>query len=355
MTTELAEGRARRATFVGGVAAALAVIAAITVTISMRSRDANQVAGPVLPGFAERVRQAERIIVQSKDARYEIQRTEKAWVLKDRGNYPVRREVLAQFTDGLKSLAYVRPMTRDAARHERLGLGDPKEGGSGIAVQVEDARGARLADLILGEEPGGAIFLRKPGDDQTWAVRGRMPPLRDPSRWLDLTPLTIDVARIASAAVQPMPSGPQYEVRRTDAQGAFSLAPPNDAMPVIAPGALADAAFTIARLKPIDVRPAASVTGPARALLRMQTFDGLALESELVEETGGRHWIKLVARAQRPDREDEARGINTRLAPWAYALTDQDFAALAPPLSALARAPEPPPEEPKVKGKAKKR
>jgi hypothetical protein len=341
MTSELAQARARRATFVAGLAAALAGIAAVTVAISMQGRDASRVAGPVLPGFAERAPSATRIVVASKDARYEIQRTEKAWVLKDRGGYPVRREVLAQFTDGLRSLAYVRPMTRDPARHDRLGLGDPAQGGSGVAVQVEDAQGARLADLIVGEEPGGALYIRKPGDDQTWQVRGRMPALRDPARWLDLAPLEIEVARIAGADVSPS-TGPAYAVQRADPQGAFSLAPPNDATPVISPGGVADAALKITDLKPLDVRPAATVAGPAKARIRTRTFDGLAIESELFEEAGGKRWLKLVARADAPAKQAEAQTINARVAPWAYALNEADYAALAPPLATLAGAPATP-------------
>lgn len=350
MTTELAQGRARRAVWIGGLAAALTLIAAVTVAIGMQGRDATRVAGPVLPGFAERIGSATRIVVASKDARYEIQRTEKAWVLKDRGGYPVRREVLAQFTDGLRSLAYVRPMTRDPARHERLGLGDPAEGGSGVAVQVEDAQGARLADLIVGEEPGGALFLRKPGDDQSWQVRGRMPPLRDAARWLDLAPLDLDVARIAGADVSPA-AGPAYTLQRADAQGAFALAAPHDSTPVISPSGVADAAMKIAQLQPLDVRPAAAVAGAPRARIRTRTFDGLVMESELFEEAGGRRWIKLVARAGTPAKDAEAREINARVAPWAYALGEADYAALAPPLATLARAPEPPPEDPKAKRK----
>lgn len=353
MTTELAQGRARRATWIGGLAAALTVIAVVTVAISMQGRDANRVAGPVLPEFAARAPSATRIVVASKDARYEIQRTEKNWVLKDRGNYPVRREVLAQFTDGLRSLAYVRPMTRDPARHDRLGLGDPAEGGAGISVQVEDAQGARLADLIVNEEPGGALFLRKPGDNQTWAVRGRMPPLRDPARWLDLAPLDLDTTRIAGADVMPA-AGPGYTVQRANAQGAFSLAAPHDGTPVISPGGVADAALKITQLAPLDVRPVAAVAGPPRARVRTRTFDGLAVESELFEEANGRRWIKLIARATAPAKEAEAQEMNARVGPWAYALSEAEYASLAPLLSTLARAAEPEPE-PEPKGKDKKK
>ncbi len=346
MTTELAHGRARRAGWIAGLAGALAVIAIVTVAIQARGRDADAVAGPVLPGFAESVRDATRITVATRDARYEIQRTEKGWALKDRGNFPVRREVLAKFTDGLRSLAYVRPMTRDPARHERLGLGDPAEGGAGVLVQVEDSQGARLADLIIGEEPGGDIFLRKPGEDQTWQVRGELPPLRDFAGWLDLAPLDLAPARIAGADIAPM-AGPAYAVTRADAQASFALAAPYDTLPVIAPGGVGDAALQLAQLAPLDVRPAAAVPGPAKARSRLRTFDGLSIEGELFEEPGPRYWVKLVARADAPDKAAEAAGINARLAPWAYAITEAQFRDAAPVLSTLAATASPP----AVKGK----
>lgn len=350
MTTELAQGRARRAVWIVGLAVVLTLVATVTVAIQSRSRDADAVAGPVLPGFAERVRDASRIVVVSKDARYEIQRTEKGWALKDRGNYPVRREALGQFTDGLKSLAYVRPMTRDPERHERLGLGDPAEGGSGILVQVEDSQGARLADLIVGEQPGGEIFLRKPGEDQTWQVRGRMPPLRDASKWLELTPLTLDVARIAGATVQPA-SGPAYTIARADTDASFALAAPYDTLNVTAPGRLGDAAVLLSQLEPVDVRPAAAIAGPPAARSRMRTFDGLAIEAELFEPGDGKYWVKLVARADAPEKAAEAAAVNASVAAWAYGLTEAQLRDIAPPLSQIAAQPEPPPEPAKAKKK----
>lgn len=350
MTTELAQGRARRAGWIAGLAAAFAIVAAVTVGIQMRGRSASQSAGVVLPAFAEHLRDATRIVVLSKDARYEIQRTDKGWVLKDRGNFPVKREQLGKFTDGLRSLVYVRPMTHDPERLERLGLGDPAQGGSGVLVQVEDGQGARLADIIVGQAPGGALFVRKPGDNQSWQVRGTLPSLRDASQWLELTPLSIDAARIAGADVQPA-TGPAYVVSRDSVEASFSIV--GNTAPVASPGGVADAALKVADLQPNDVRPAAAISGTPSARLRMRTFDGLAIEGEVYAEAGGRHWLKLVARADKPEKEGEAREINARVAPWAYSLSDAEALALAPALSTLVRAPEPPPEDPKAKAKAR--
>ncbi len=344
MTTELAQGRGRRATWIAGLAVVLTIVATITVAIQARGRDAGAVAGPVLPGFSERLKDAAKITVASKDARYEIQRTQKGWALKDRGNFPVRREVLAQFTEGLRSLAYVRQMTRDPERHERLGLGDPLKGGSGVLVQVEDSQGARLADLIIGEEPGGALFLRKPEENQTWQVRGKMPGLRDAAQWLDLAPLDLNRARIAGALVEPA-TGPAYGIERASAEASFTLAAPNAALPVISNNGVPETASKLARLQPLDVRPAAAIAGPAKARIHVRTFDGLLLEAELFDEVSGKFWIKLVARAETPAKEAEAAEINARVAPWAYGLTEADYQDIAPPLDQLARAPPPPPAQ----------
>jgi hypothetical protein len=64
------------------------------------------------------------------------------------------------------------------------------------------------------------------------------------------------------------------------------------------------------------------------------TFDGVAVEAELIE-SDGRTWVKLVARAEAPEQEASALEINNRAAAWAFALSDLDADVLAPPLSSL--------------------
>jgi Domain of unknown function (DUF4340) len=341
MTTLLAQERQRRATLVVGLAVATAILAAITVGIQARSRDAQAAQGLVLPTFAQKAREASKITIVSKDARYEIQRTEKGWALKDRGNYPVRRERLGQFTRGLESLAYMRPMTRDPERHDRLGLGDPTKGGSGVLVQVEDARGARFADLIVSAAPSGPLFLRRPDQAQTWQVKGDMPSLTDPAEWLDLVPFELDRARLARADFEFLAGGAYAVGRDTDEQS-FRLLAPNAGLDVVAPTAISAAATGLARLQPIDVRQAAAIGGQPQARARVSTFDGLVIDAELFAEPNGKHWIKLIARAEKPEREIEAAQINARAAPWAYGLRMEDWRELAPPLSSLIAQPAAP-------------
>lgn len=337
MSSDLRQARARRAGAVVGVAATLAAIALVTSAIETRARDANRALGVALPGFAEVKSQATSIKIISKDASYAIEQTPKGWALKDRGGYPVRREKLAQFTDGLTSLALLRPMTRDPEKHERLGLGDPTKGGSGILVQVAGPGGGLLADLILGVQPGGVLFVRKPNEDQTWAARGAMPPLRDSALWLNLTPFTIARERIARVDVIPA-EGPAFTIARESDSEFFSLKAPFAALEIIAPTALSQTANALTQLNPIDVQQAGFVAGTPRARISAFTFDGVRIDGELYEQNEKR-WLKLIARAEKPEKEGEVATLNQAAAPWAFGLSELDFRDTAPPLSSLTRLP----------------
>src|SRR5690606_2284965 len=153
MSMELAERRKKTTLTLFVIAAALIAIAAITVAIEQRSLSGDSASGPVAPGLEETIGRAQRIIVTSNEASYRIERTQRGWAMRDRGDYPVLSSRLAQLTDGLKTLRYTRRMTSDESKHERLGVTDPREGGDGILVQIEDSRGAPLRSLLLGVQP----------------------------------------------------------------------------------------------------------------------------------------------------------------------------------------------------------
>lgn len=260
MSAARAIERRRSVTFALVLAGVLALLAYGVSALDQNSLKPPTASGPVLPNFAERAGGARAINIVTREAAYHIVRSESGWTLRDRGDYPVRRERLAQFTDGLKTLTYVRPMTRDPAKHERLALSDPAKGGEGVLVEVQDEKGALIANLVLGVTPNG-LYMRAPGDPQAWAVKGDLPPLKDPAQWLDLAPLAIDPARIARVSVQPA-AGPAYDIERSG--GAFALAKPFETA-AARREAVTAAAEAFAQLSPIDVVCAPAIDGPVRA------------------------------------------------------------------------------------------
>jgi hypothetical protein len=333
MSTDLAERRKSWAITLYLIAGALAAVAAITVAIEARSARPDLAAGPVVPGLSDTIGGAQRIIVTSADASYRIERTQRGWAMRDRGDYPVRSSRLAQLTEGLEQLRFTRRMTSDPSKFERLGVGDPREGGRGILVQIEDGRGALLVNLILGVETGG-LYVRRPEGDQTWAAQGELPPLRDVASWLELRPIEMDAQRLARVEIMPM-EGRAYILARDTAQDPWRIASPALATP--AQASVAAAAEHITQISPVDVQPAPAIQGEARGRLRATTFDGLNLDAELIQSEG-RTWVKLVARADTPEHEAAALALNNRASAWAYALSDIEVQSLVPPLTTLVPA-----------------
>jgi hypothetical protein len=334
MATELAERRKGRALTLFLIAGALAAVAAVTVAIESRSLRGESASGLVVPGLSETIGGAQRIIVTSSEASYRIERTQQGWAMRDRGDYPVLSSRLAQLTEGLEALRFTRRMTSDASKHERLGVGDPREGGGGVLVQIEDGRGALLVNLILGVEPGG-LYVRRPDGEQTWAAEGELPPLRDVATWLDLRPIELAPERLARVEIIPQVGRP-YILARDSAEQPWRIAAPP--LAALAQSTVASAAERITQVAPVDVQPAPAIQGTPLARVRATTFDGVIIDAELIR-SDGRTWLKLVARAAvavpTPEQDAAALDINNRVAAWAYALSDLEVEGLAPPLSAL--------------------
>lgn len=345
MTTQLAERRRGRALTLFLIAGALVAIAAVTIGIGLRSSRPDLASGPVVPGLSDTIGNAQRIIVTSADASYRIERVqrgnERVWVMRDRGDYPVLGSRLAQLTDGLEKLRFTRRMTSDPSKFERLGVGDPRQGGRGVLVQIEDARGALLVSLILGVETSGT-YVRKPDNNQTWAAHGDLPPLRNVASWLDLSPVSMPAERLARVEITPTDGRP-YALGRDAPQAPFAIVQP--ALQPVAQSTVQSTAEAITQLTPIDVQPAPAIQGTPRARIRAVTFDGVALDGELID-SDGKTWLKLVAHAGAPEQENAALQINNRVAAWAYALSQEQIDVLVPPLTSLVPS-APPPHPPR--------
>jgi hypothetical protein len=346
MSAALAERRRARA---AGLLV-LAVIAAVLAWLGLGWREAQMRPPPpgglAAPDFAARAKDAQLIVITTKEGVYRIQQTQRGWAMRDRGDYPVRKEALAAFTDGLSKLSFGRAMTKDPAKHARLGLDDPTKGGEGVLVQVQDAQGGLLANLVVNVTPNGA-FVRRATEPQAYQAVGKLPPLRAAGQWLDLAPFTIAAERIARVDLAP-PTGPGFAIVRSSLEGGdFRIAPPFANAPVLSPAGISGAASALGRLQPVDVAAAPSVSGAPSARAVLRTLDGLVIEADLFA-VGARRWVKLGARADSPElpAAAEAVEINRRAGPWAYAITQADYENIAPLLETLVSGPRPPAPRP---------
>src|SRR6476646_8827420 len=112
----------RRSLLLLGGAAAVSVGAALLLT--PRGVDHKEFApgGLAFPGLAERLQSATRIEIRKPDGGLTLARQGDAWVLPDKGNYPVRPEKLREMLVGLTELRLTEARTSDPGQHARLGV-----------------------------------------------------------------------------------------------------------------------------------------------------------------------------------------------------------------------------------------
>lgn len=243
------------------------------------------------------------IQIETKDAAFNVVRTaEGKWVLPDKGNFPADFNQVRRLVLGLASLELVEPRTARADWQDRLGLGLPKDGGSGKLVTVKDSKGNVLATLVAGLAVEGAstgdrqaVFVRRPDAPQTWVARGAFEAVTDPAQWLDKSFIDFARDRIRTVSMKPL-SGPSYTVTRATPQTEnFAVVERlprgrtlrSETEPNGVGNALIGISFT-------DVVPQGQVDFAKAARASFQTFDGMALNVSVAEKEG-EYWLAFDA------------------------------------------------------------
>ena len=297
------------------------------------------------PGLADKLDDVTRIhIASKKNGAFDVTFVPmKGWVLPDRSNYPASFEEVRKTLVGLAALQTIEPKTARPGWFHYVDLDAPPKG-DGVLISLSDDKGRVFAALIVGksEEIGDAsdfvgLFVRTPGETQSWLVSSPFAPRASPSAWLRKNVVDVDRARIQEVDVRPL-SGPAYVVRRDKPSDMnFALIPmPRGREPAdpSAPGAVASA---LADFSFDDIQPAGNFdfeNQAARTVTR--TFDGLVVAVDVVKQ-GSDYWARVAAAATpgKPDAAKEARDINTYAQGWAYRLPAFKGAQFTTPLEGL--------------------
>jgi Domain of unknown function (DUF4340) len=315
-----------------------------------REPEPPQVAGDRLlfPGLAPLLQNATRVEIVHQGKTVTIVRRGERWGLEDRGGYPVQRDKLREMLTGLTELRAVEPRTADAAQFARLGLEDPQDPhGNSNLVRVLDAAGKPLLELVLGHRrvrPQGnvqeTVYVRRPGENQTWLAEGRLPVDADPQLWLDHDIMNIDHARVASLAVTR--GGERLEFAMEDQK--LVLKSPAE-HPKLDDYKLDELERGLESLTFQDVKPAGDLKGEAAGESVFVTKDGLSVTVTALHE-GSDFWAPFAATGTGEARA-EAEGLQAKLGGWAYQLGSWKEKALVPGLADLEAPASPPAAAPK--------
>lgn len=322
------------------IAAIGAVVAAVAVIRSDRKSTASPAALTGAAGkpaglFADlsgKIDDVATVTVKTSSAEANIEWVDGEWRLKEKSGYPVDAGKVRTLLLSLSALKGFEPKTNRPELHKTLGVDDvpaapasepdPASTGQGpLLLTLKDKTGQPVNAVIIGNTKwggggggmgGGAqgIYLRKPGDNQSYYAEGKLEVPREPLNWVTNEFANIGRDRVRSVTLTPKADaeGNTITVERPKPdEGAFTVTNvpegrqlKDTSLPEALVGGLASATFE-------DVAPIATIdfaVGGVTVVVR--TWDGLIVTAETADITG-KNWWRLSAAAD-PDPFKEGEG-----------------------------------------------
>jgi hypothetical protein len=319
------------------VAVAAAIAAAATGDRTTMSAPANRLAFPALAGELGDVAS---VALERKGLNVTFRRRGEDWLVVQKGDYPAAPGKLRQLVLSLAEMRFVEPKTRLPDRYARLDVEDPGNGAA-ARVAIADKSGQPLARLIVGKrrfdrlgEGENGVYVRKPGDAQSWLASGDLDLSGDLASWLDRQIVDIPYSRIAKVSLT-QPDGTRVVLSRAKPDGQFAVenAPPKTGFK--SESTMNEPAMALASLDLDDVAPAARmpVSKSGTAAASYTTFNGLTIDLRLSEK-GKTDWVALVATGS-GRAAAEAKRIDARVEGWSYAIPSYKAAMLKTRLADL--------------------
>jgi hypothetical protein len=295
------------------------------------------------PGVAPRLQQAARIDIQHEGKTLVLSRHGDAWGVDAAAGYPAQATKVHDLLAGLADLRLTEPRTADPAQFGRLGLEDAgKPHADSTLISVLDGEAKPIIALLVGHtrmrgqyEVPDQIFVRRPGENQSWLAEGRLPlDSTDALMWLDRDIVNIDHTKIATVAAT---RGSEHLDFVRDGDKLVPKLPPDH--PKLDEAKLGDVAKALEFLTFIEVKPAAKMPGEPMGRSTFTTSDGLKLDVT-VNKSGNEIWARFAA-AGDGAAKPVADQLDRKLAGWAYELGGWKERALVPVIDDLKEPPPP--------------
>jgi hypothetical protein len=316
-----------------------------TVPVQRASIDAGKL---MFPDLTAKLKDARRLEITSKGKVTVIELKNGVWGAADRGGYPVAEPKLRGLLTALTELRLAEPRTTDPTEFSRLGVEDPPTNKDGTAnlLRVLDADGKPIVSVIAGHRrmrtQGNVpeeVYVRRPGDNQSWLAEGSLQADADPQVWLDR-----DIMNISHTLIT--------KVVATKNGGTIELTRDGDKLKVTQPAEypkledykLDDVGRALEGLTFQDVRPDKEPIGDKIGEAVFSTADGLDI-TVTVNHLGKDSWTRFAVTA--PERgKPEAERLNAKLSGWAFETGAWKDQSLDPSLDDLKASP--PAEPPKT-------
>lgn len=306
------------------------------------------------PGIAPRLQNAAKIEMDHEGDAVVLERHGDVWGVAQYAGYPTPAAKVHDLLAGLAELRLTERRTADPEHYARLGVEEPGTKADSTLVRVTDSAGKPLAALIVGHTRSSGqsslpdqVFVRIPGEAQSWLAEGRLPLETSALMWLDRDIVNIDHTKIARVVSDP--GGQHIELIR-DGDKLVMKQPAEH--PPLDPAKLGDVERALEFLTLLRVQPAANpgsaglpgspsgagMPGKELGHGEFTTTDGLTLKV-LVNQSGNETWARFGA-AGNGAAKPEAERLEKKWVAWVYELGGWKEKVLVPSMDDL-KAPAP--------------
>src|ERR1700720_2044256 len=199
--------QSRSLIFLASATAALVAIAIVVLATGDRGVSRAAPGQLAFPALAAKLGDVASVTVSREGTTMTLIRDGDSWLVAEKGNYPANAAKISQIVRAMADLTLVEPKTQNPDLYPRLEVEDPGNGKSAL-VAVKDKSGADLAQGIVGKRRydrlgagNDGVYLRKPGEAQSWLPGGTLDPSGDPSSWLERQIIDISEKKIAKVAL----------------------------------------------------------------------------------------------------------------------------------------------------------
>lgn len=254
------------------------------------------------------------------------------WGVASMHDYPIQETKLRGVLTALTELRLAEPRTSDPSEFSRLGVDDPDSAtSSAIFLRAVDGAGKPILELIVGHRRvrgqgrvPDQVYVRRPGDNQSWLAEGSLQVDADPAAWLDRNVIDIAHDRIAAVSVG------DGALTFGKADGKLNLTQPAD-HPPLETYKVDNVARALEGLTFTEVKAETPGTEAGHAVFT--TTDGLVVTVTLFHANKD-VWARFAASGT-----PEAEKLNARLAGWSYQVGAWKEKSLVPTLDDLKAEP----------------
>ncbi len=208
------------------------------------------------------------------------------WSVKEKHHYPADLGTIREALIGLAELQILEAKTAKPERYATLGVRDVDvEGSVSTEVTLKDVAGQIMAEVVVGHtRPAGdntrqqEVFVRTPGDPQTWLAIGNVLTEHNPDEWLDKAFLHIEPKRVRRVSVTHQDQSRLVLEKDQPDSLDYHVVDLPEGREVRSQFTVNNIVSTITSLSLQDVHPKSDVSFDTQAgvVATVETFDGLA-------------------------------------------------------------------------------